>query len=398
LEDRLSRKKPPSLLLGAVLIAACSAAARSDPPAAIAASAAAGRARTTGREDLRFPPETSLVKSWQPPMPEPPLGGSAPFPDLTTTVTRVADGRHHYAKDTPWNSDESYALTLKGDLLDGRTYRPLKRVAVPAEHRTWANSDPDLIYGVTGNRWVRVSVARGETATLATFPEFRTLSYGLGEGNTDNADRWAVLVGNGDTPFLIEARTGARRCTIETKGTVSDATMSQDGRYVLVNWRKQGIDAYDTACALHRHLSDANSHYDACVSTAGEQVIVQVPDSRLLMTRISDGAVTTVLTDSALRIHVSCRNVRRPGWAYVSPYGDQADSVTTGQRVWQRGLAVKLDGSQTVQIYAWLHMAFPTHYDDDPMMVPSPRGDRVWWKVNWDGTSTGIHSFVAERR
>jgi hypothetical protein len=359
----------------------------------------AGPARTAAPEDPLFPPTTTLARGAPPPLAEPPLGGSAVFADLDTTVTRASNGRHHYAKDSPWNSDESLVLLLRGEVLDGQTYRRVKTVALPSGHRTWANTDPDVVYGVTANRWVRLNVSTGATTTLATYPEHREVSHGGGEGNTDNADRLAVLVGDGRRPFVVDARTGARRCAVESRGKVSDATMSQDGRFALVNWQGRGIDAYDAAtCALARPLTARNSHYDACVSAAGDQVVVQADEGRLTMTRIADGASTTVYADTAMRVHVSCRNVRRPGWAYVSVYNETCDRTLRGMAALGRIFAVKLDGSRTVQVFAWDHQPCPAPYDDNPVAAPSPRGDRVWWKVNWDGASSGVHSFVARRR
>lgn len=334
-------------------------------------------------------------------MEEPGLGVPARFDDLGTWVARVSDGRHHYAKTAPWNSDASLVLLLDGWLLDGRTYRRVRRLPLPAEHRTWANSDPHTIYGVgtVGRRplsWVKVSARTGAMTTLATYRDYRRVSYGKHEGNTDNANRWAVLVGDDVTPFLIEARTGKRRCEVASRGVVSDATMSQDGRHLLVNWDGQGVYAYDLSCGGERRLTGTDAHYDACVLPDGvTQVVVQPARRSLMATRIANGTSFEVYSDSALRIHVSCRNIRRPGWVYVSAYGDRDDRVTLGQRLWQRGFAVRLDGSATVQLFAWLHMPLPAPYDGRPMLVPSPLGDRVWWKVNWDGRSIGVHSFVA---
>jgi hypothetical protein len=380
-------------MLGPALLAALAALASAGKPATAGGKPSATRGRPAA---VTFPPAGPMTKGTPPPLAEPPLGGSTAFEDLGTTVTRASDGRHHYAKDSPWNADESLVLLLDGQILDGQTYRRVRTVSVPAGHRTWANSDPAVVYGVTANRWVKLDASTGATTTLASFPEHRRLSYGGGEGNTDNEDRLAVLVGDERAPFLVDARTGAKRCTIESRGKVSDATMSQDGRWALVNWDKRGIDAYDAAtCAFARSLTARSSHYDACVSSAGDQVVVQANDGRLVMTRIADGAPTTVYADTALRIHVSCRNVRRPGWAYVSLYNETCDRTLRGMNAFGRIFAVRLDGSQLVEIYAWDHQPCPAPYDDNPVAAPSPRGDRVWWKVNWDGTSRGVHSFVA---
>ncbi len=371
--------------------------------ALLVAASSAGAAWPPTGSTPGYPAERKLSRGGQPFLAAPAPGAPARFDDLATVVVLAAEGRHHYAKSSPWNADGSLALLVDGTLLDGRDFRRIRKLDLPAEHRTWANADPDTIYGVTRSgrrldRWVKVSARTNRMSTLATYPEYGKVSYGEYEGNTDNEDRLAVLVGDERTPFVIEARTGAKRCEIPSRGQVSDATVSQDGAFVLVNWERKGVDAYDASCRLLRHLSDANSHYDACVLADGETQVMVQPDGReLLAVGLADGKRTTVYSDSALRIHISCRNIRRPGWAYVSPYGGggPGDRVTTGQRLWQRGFAVRLDGSERTETFAWLHLALPAPYEGQPMMVPSPRGDRVWWKVDWDGASGAIHSYVA---
>jgi hypothetical protein len=358
------------------------------------------------RGPAAYPPTARMAKAPPPPLAEPALGDSAPFTDLGTWVTRASNWPHHYAKTSVWNADESLAMTNDGRILDGATYRQLRTIRVPDEHRTWSNTDPRYVYGVNASRrqWVRVDATTGASTVLATYPGYRSVSYGLHEGNMDNADTGAVLVGDGKLPFLVDPKTGAVRCKVTAGGgfgrEVSDATMTQDGSALLVNWRGYGVAAYDAAtCGFTRRLTKRNSHYDACVSSAGEQVVVQPVDGRTLgMTRVSDGARTTVYADSALRLHVSCRNVRRPGWAYLSHENTTCDRTLTGMASFGRVWAVKLDGSRDVEIYAWDHQACPARYRDNPMAVPSPTGDRVWFKARWDGRSAGVHGFVAEVR
>ncbi len=353
-----------------------------------------------------------MVKRTQPSMAEPPLGATRQFTDLGTIVTRVSDGRHHYAKTNPWNADESLAMLVDGTVLDGSSYERLRTITPPKGHRTWGNTaaNRNYVFGTDNSdrRWVRVDASTGARAVIHTYAasevglsSLSTVDYGSYEGNMDNADTGAVLIANGVRPFLISPATGAVRCTVRSGGgysrSVSDATMSQDGRYILVNWVGYGVDAYRASdCGFHRRLTPNTGHYDACVSAAGDQVIVQLSNAD--MVRISDGAVTGVFNaDSSVRGHVSCRNTQRPGWAYFSIYNDNCDSYQQAMSSFHRIMAVKLDGSQKVEYFAWDHEACPSTYDQNPMAVPSRTGERVWWKVNWNGSSSGIHSFVAER-
>lgn len=362
-----------------------------------------------------YPPDTTLVKQPQPPLAEPPLRGPATlYPDLGTSVVRAADVPHHYSKDSPWNADESLAKTNDGTILNGSTFVPTgKKLSggpvVANEHRVWSNTDPRYVYGVhaQNRQWIRMDATNpANNVVLATFPQYSYLSFGGYEGTIDNADSGVALIGDHAKIFLINPKTGATRCSITSGpnyGTEPDATgMSQDGKYIVVNWKNQQIDAYLASdCSFHRHLSDLSSHQDSCVSTAGEQVMVGFgygPGhfNHIYMIRLSDGQMTVIGDwDNSIRGHLSCRNIKRPGWAYVSVYTNQYDAYQAGTVTLHRIFAVKLDGSKTVENFAWDHQATPGTYDDAPVASPSPSGTRVWWKLNWDGTSSGVHSFVA---
>ncbi len=355
-----------------------------------------------------------------PSMSEPPLGGTRTFSNLGTIVTRVSDNRHHYAKDTPWNADESKVLVGtngNGSILDAGAYRTICNPSFPSGHRTWANSDPRYIYGSHNSQrqWWRIdasssgcpsTVLKTYSASELGLSSLSSVTYGGDEGNTDDSDSGVVLVANGVRPFLANPKTGAVRCVVKSGGgygrTVSDATISHDGRTILVNWSGYGVDAYDaSSCSFRRRITSSTGHYDACVMRSGEQVLVQTYSNQgLVAYRLSDGAqLGTMYNNSSHynRVHISCRNAQRPGWMYVSMYNATCDSYQQGQDSFHRIFAVKLDGSQTVQNFAWDHQPCPSTYDEEAMAAPSPSGDRVWWKTDWNGSSSGIHSFVAER-
>lgn len=339
----------------------------------------------------------------QPPLREPAFGEELRFDDLGTKVTRASNAPHHYAKTSPWNADESLVLTNDGWVLDGRTFVPLRRIPLPSEHKVWSNVDPHHVYGANraARQWVRVDATTGETTVLATYPGWRSVSFGDYEGNLDDDDRSAVLVGDGRIPFVVDAPTGVLRCTVERGGgfgrAVSDATMSHDGRWALVHWESYGIDAYRAAdCRFHRRLSRSTGHYDACVSAEGDQVIVQ-ETSPIGMTRIADGARSNVYSDSVARAHVSCRNTRRPGWAYLSHDNEVLDAALRRAQSFHQIFAVRLDGSGATEVFAWDHSPAPVSYAGSPMACPSRSGDRVWWKADWDGRAGAVRSYVATR-
>ena len=119
---------------------------------------------------------------------------------------------------------------------------------------------------------------------------------------------------------------------------------------------------------------------------------------RVVMVRLRDGQVTALTDpiDEASVAHVSTRNLRRPGWAYV---GYQR---VEGKRFSDEIVAVKLDGSQEVERIAHKHSATSGCYRCESHPVPSPDGSRVIFASNWAedcgsgcGSASDIKDYVA---
>jgi hypothetical protein len=92
------------------------------------------------------PRSTELVRATQPALAEPGPDGLASFHDFGTVVMRASDAPHLYAKTSPWNADESLVRTLDRQIRDGRTFRPVRKLAVASEHKVWSNVDPRFVY------------------------------------------------------------------------------------------------------------------------------------------------------------------------------------------------------------------------------------------------------------
>src|SRR5207247_7849793 len=99
----------------------------------------------------------------------------------------------------------------------------------------------------------------------------------------------------------------------------------------------------------------------------------------VVMVRLRDGAITPLTdpTNEAYPHHVSTRNLDRPGWAYVGY------NFESGKRFSDEILAVKLDGSKSVQRFAHKHSAYSSCYRCESHAVPSRDGRRVIWASNW---------------
>jgi hypothetical protein len=113
--------------------------------------------------------------------------------------------------------------------------------------------------------------------------------------------------------------------------------------------------------------------------------------------RLRDGTVTPLtdgINESSV-YHVSTRNLDRPGWAYVSWFKER------GTRFSDEIMAVKLDGSQSVERLCHIHSADAGCYRCEAHPVPSRDGTRVLFASNWAqdcgaacGDSTDIKDYI----
>jgi hypothetical protein len=147
-----------------------------------------------------------------------------------------------------------------------------------------------------------------------------------------------------------------------------------------------------------KHADLARNPFDG-----DEDVIVGVrscPGSeigRVVMVRLRDGEVTA-LTDpkgEPSAAHVSTRNLDRPGWAYVTYYS------VAGKRASGEVVAVKLDGSRTVERFTRHRSEWKGCYRCEAHAVPSRDGRRVLFASTWTEECPGcppgqVSAFVAE--
>jgi hypothetical protein len=123
-------------------------------------------------------------------------------------------------------------------------------------------------------------------------------------------------------------------------------------------------------------------------------VIQDDASQAVVAVRLDNGAKTTLLGAEQMswNIHVSCRNTRRPGWAYISEF---AGTPTSPKADNQGVFAVKIDGSRTVNRFAHAHHSLVEAYERAPMAVPNPDGTRVMWASDWDSGTAPVYGYVA---
>jgi len=384
-------------------------------------------------------------------------------PALGTTIVRIAgdtgtaipgskgtwgrDARHVYSKQAPWNADGSLLLLQNRDggsparlLLDGRTYAPRALACgdeVLWDYR-WHPRRAQVLVNVdkAGRELCLFDVVACRKVASWSLPA-RVDGIGAGEGNLSDDGRYAALA-NDDVVFVVDlsappgaAKTGPlfdlEKCDDCGIGNVS---ISPSGRYVDVKFKGKGEETKDlhrilevdaATLALAPHAMSPNAA--RCGSYAGrtdgwifplkhadmardpfdhdEDVIVGGRScagsklGRVVKVRLKDGKVTA-LTDPAHEAsvaHVSMRNRDRPGWAYVSYFRAE------GKRFSDEIVAVKLDGSRTVERIARTHGTSKGCYRCEAHPAPSPDGRRVIFASNWaaDGGDTeDIKAYVVE--
>jgi hypothetical protein len=358
-----------------------------------------------------YPPSTSLRYVATPSNSRPGYLGSISDPTWGTKVTRVTDAntlgssvvRHAYARAPVWNADESLLLlgySYPGYLLDGQTLAYKGRISQPAG-ATWSNTDRNILYGTAGgtNKFVSMDVRTGAYTTLGTFSGYSTVTLGEGEGGISNNDRFAVLQArgsNGNALFVFDIPARAIRAKLDLGSRWPNwAGISGSGQHVVVGWsssdgsaRYQGLEQYDNNLGFVRHLWDYSRHGDFALNGAGEDIFVMVGAPATESWRLSDGARTRLLpADNAFGSgHASGRNVERPGWVYLSVYEARPGFAGDDQVV-----AVKTDGSGTVQVFAHAHHR-TSNYQEMTMAVPDRDGTRVVFASEWGGS---LNTYVA---
>jgi hypothetical protein len=349
--------------------------------------------------------------------------------------------RHHYSDDQPWNSDGTLLVlqNLAGHpsdiYLDGTTYRP--RFGRPRNYEVgddrWHPSPQHPHERINVNRqgtqleWfdvVRGLRTRGWELPFAVENEL--------EMNPSRSGRFVALfdasrmfvVDMDPQPPLVPYARGNRRigpataippCRVTDDGDhrVTWVAVSPSAKFVVVHYRGDhlrvfNLDPDTLAITARRMPADSPlrpglepgdgfilglGHADMTLNPfdGDEDVIVGqrratyptwvrgVRLGAVVMVRLKDGRVTT-LTDplkEASSFHVSARNFDRPGWVYVTYYPG------AGKRFGDELVAVKLDGSRSVERLVHTHSDADKLYRAEPHGVPSRDGRRVVFASNW---------------
>jgi hypothetical protein len=339
-------------------------------------------------------------------------------------LSAVWDGiaRHTYSKYAAWNCDQS--LIFLGVhhgfpsmlFLDGTTYKPaFGRNTAPGSEMRWHATKPDLMVYVNEDTLGYWDVRKETKDIICEFTGYTACNFGPWEGNfSQDGTRIAIhaMKNNQRVAFVYDLNEKKQYPDIPLFDEHIDwVSISASGTYVVVNGtlfddvankKGSGPDRTRMYNLSGKQLAlwtdnGRPSHYDLTIDAKGDDVAVGVSNStsdegRVIKRRLSDGAVT-ILTPSGYAGHSSTRNIQRPGWVYSTYQHQEA----AWKPYWQEVIAIKLDGSMTVERIAHLHAA-RGDYLTQAQAVPSPDGKRVLWASAWDqAAGRPIGTYVAER-
>jgi len=246
------------------------------------------------------------------------------------TFTKLGNFVHHYSRRQAWNSNESLILSLSGHVYTEEGELFVAHDTISAE-AVWSNTDPHTIFAVQNidgveNRFVKWNVKTNHIDLLFAFDNLTDLSIGEGEGTVSNDDKHIVLFGREDGEAVILSIDLAERQVlgkITAKDDFNWAGVSQLGAWVVVE--NNARDSEETPQLLRYTLDlteetvlfERPNHGDFCLDADGNEVYAM---TARYFEWVNLNSTTTYRHGSEPKMygHVSCRNLDRPGWAYVS--------------------------------------------------------------------------------
>ncbi len=372
------------------------------------------------------------------------LDNSVPDPIQITRITEVYnynDGNgnpqvwyptHEYSKTQVWNANQTLYKIRSWKVYDADTYQEVQNIGASSLYPAyWSNVNPDLIWSFKENGEITKHFVSTNTTqvvgniTNASGNSYEYVKLGPGEGNMDKNDHYVALVGKDGLDMDVIIYDLQNLQTVFTKKFVGCwqnggssfphyvdwVSVSQSGDYVVIMWDHNttsqsnpyvengqdhyGVEVYNTQDMQYlRRLIHYGNHGDLGYATDGDEVLVQfygTQQNGLYMYKLNGNGTTAIIQhpDFGVDGHVSCRNINRPGWAYIT-HGDAAQS---GQM-----LAVKLDNTGTVEYFGH-HYSSNTSYGQSAMASASPNGDKICFKSDFGtGPNTNpsvVYSFFA---
>jgi hypothetical protein len=189
----------------------------------------------------------------------------------------------------------------------------------------------------------------------------------------------------------------------------------------------QGYEGMPTNLSSQFHITNTNAHGDvgllnstteglftACAQAAGPSTnmcnnVPQTPGAPYLawytVTPTGDTNYINVLANAGVyaypnttwNIHVSCRNIMRPGWCYISDFGNSPSGTNIGyEQIWAQQIA----SGGSVEVFGVNHGSPNTNNTNNsytPRAVPSRDGRRVLFDSDWgQGAGAPSYDYIAQ--
>ncbi|MCK5830157.1 MAG: hypothetical protein KAH20_07615 [Methylococcales bacterium] len=340
-------------------------------------------------------------------------------PEFGTLVTRATDranqnsNAHPYPKQgSAWNSDMTL-LKMQYRLYDANSFQEIPLTLAlngdqaysklgspthgPADMR-WSKKAPNVMYVLdSSKRFKKMELNAGRTdmnppVILHDFSNdgYSKITTGNNEGNLDYNDEYIVFAAQkvGDErvyAVLYEISTD----TVKWEKLIPYGlwnkhnshpdnfdwiTISPYGDYIVVSTTHR-IYVYDKNFENEFLLASSAAHGDIGINQNGEQVYVQFVfsgEQGIWSYNLKTKEKIKLLPSKYNGGHISCKNIKRPGWCYVN----------TSQESYKEVFALKLDkGTGTVERFAQTHGSINNR--GCTQVNVSPDGTKVLFSSDW---------------
>lgn len=358
----------------------------------------------------------------------PPLHDSVAEPVYGTRIRRITDAtqvwgvsrlRHYYSKRNPFNADLSLAIMMASDgnhwLFDAQDWKPIKKLPVsPKAEVHWHPDNADMAFvldygsssGLSRMYWLNLRTGEGRVLLDLEKYGFKNAS-GKMEGNPDK--KMTVYAVAGETTHdktsmaLVDIQDGkvlaSRR--IDPAWVRDWISVSPSGKFIVTMGKTRSRIFDRKLHLIHELPKGSHGHGDLCLAEDGREALVfDGADLTLNGKRnINIAWLDTGKVDIGTRIgwsatpHVSCRNMKFPGWALISTQGKgrRSDYPNLDSEIFW----LKLDGSGEIRRVAHHRSSREKGgYFAEQHATSDPTGRWILFASNWQDDE--IDSFLIE--
>ena len=321
-------------------------------------------------------------------------------------------GVHRYSKQQIWNADES-VLDIGDRLIDAKSLKVIEDSVDLSTARNWSYTDPEKFFGIKYVDGLANSLGTYNYVTDVyqenyRFAGYDSCTFGSGEGNVSIDERYVLVAckeRSGDQMVLlsVDIVDGVLLGKIRAKSNYNWASFSQSGEYIVVENNSQDnasqteLVRYNPDLSNRYVLSKTRHHSDLGRDVNGDDVIVMIDWDYISYIRLKDGLRVNLDVSSpegnnaAGHGHISCRNIRRPGWCYFSSYDrNLVGAVKLAQS--DAGRYTDNEGHEVVtgiaEVEIWGHHNSDSGtYQAAPKVTVSPTGSSLVFSSDWYGTA-----------